>query len=393
MIKRIVSKIFSWIFNVIATFFPVKKGIILFESFNGKLPADNPYAIYQELVKANSHKKLVWGVKKKYLQEAKKHYPEIHFVSRFSLVWLWLAARAEFWVFNARMPHWLKKNEGTTYIQTWHGTPLKKLGLDIDTVNMPQTDTQAYKENFIFEANRWDYLIAPNLYSEKIFKQAFQFKNTFLEIGYPRNDVLVNNRNNKELQRALRKKIIGKTEGRVILYAPTWRDDYYIKKGSYKFLMPFDLAKIEACLKPTDTFIIRPHYLVGDTVDITDHESQFKVCIDEDINDLYLISDLLITDYSSVMFDYAIMQRPMLFYPYDKIHYQSDLRGFYFDYAEVPGPVVENEAEFYRLLKEYSENSEFTLYKNKLQDFEKQFVSWEKGVAAQNVVVIINERK
>src|SRR5699024_10700321 len=197
------------------------------------------------------------------------------------------------------MPHWLKKNKGTTYIQTWHGTPLKKMGLDIETVNMPQTDTQAYKENFIFEANRWDYLIAPNLYSEKIFKRAFQFKNKFLEIRYLSNYILVNNHDNKAIQKALRKKIIGKIEVRLILYAPTWRDDYFIKKGSYKFLIPFNLTKIAACLKPTDVFIIRPHYLVRNTVDITGHESQFRVCMDEDINDLYLISDLLITDYSS----------------------------------------------------------------------------------------------
>ncbi|QXN87707.1 CDP-glycerol glycerophosphotransferase family protein [Tetragenococcus halophilus] len=383
MIKRIISKVYKIIFNITATIFPVRKDVVLFESFNGKLPSDNPYAIYQELVKQTDKANLYWGIKKVHIKEAKQQFPDLNLVPRFSVKWLWLTTRANFWVFNSRMPNWLKKNKGTIYIQTWHGTPLKKLGADIQDVAMPGTSTEQYKNNFILEASRWDYLIAPNEYSEKIFKQAFQFQNNILEIGYPRNDELVNNKNNQKLQDGLKEKIIGKKNGRVILYAPTWRDDYFIKKGSYKFYMPFSLEKMVKCLGQDDTLIIRPHYLVGDSIDIKGYEDRVKVCMDEAINDLYLISDLLITDYSSVMFDFAILQRPMLFYPYDMAHYKEKLRGFYLDYNEVPGPIAEDEEKLYEFIRNFVSQGQFSGYDRKKERFEQLFCSWESGEASQ----------
>ncbi|GBD80817.1 CDP-glycerol glycerophosphotransferase family protein [Tetragenococcus halophilus] len=392
MIKRVLSKIYKIIFNFSATVFPIQKGVVLLETFNGKLPSDNPYAIYQELIKQMEKKNLYWGIKKENMKEAREKYPDLNLVPRFSVKWLWLTTRANFWVFNSRMPNWLKKNKDTIYIQTWHGTPLKKLGADIQEVAMPGTDTEKYKNNFIFEASRWDYLIAPNQYSEDIFKRAFQFKNTFLEIGYPRNDELVNNKNNQKLQDGLKEKIIGKKNGRVILYAPTWRDDYFIKKGNYKFYMPFSLEKIVNCLDQDDTLIIRPHYLVGDSIDIKGYEDRVKICIDENINELYLISDLLITDYSSVMFDFAILQRPMLFYPYDMAHYKEKLRGFYLDYNEVPGPIAEDEENLYEFIRNFVSQGQFSEYDSKKERFEQLFCSWENGEASQKITNLIAER-
>ncbi|BAK94949.1 CDP-glycerol glycerophosphotransferase family protein [Tetragenococcus halophilus] len=393
MIKRIISKVYKIIFNITATVFSVRKDVVLLESFNGKLPSDNPYAIYQELVKQTDKANLYWGIKKVHIKEAKQQFPDLNLVPRFSVKWLWLTTRANFWVFNSRMPNWLKKNKDTIYIQTWHGTPLKKLGADIQEVAMPGTDTEKYKNNFIFEASRWDYLIAPNQYSEDIFKRAFQFKNTFLEIGYPRNDELVNNKNNQKLQDGLKEKIIGKKNGRVILYAPTWRDDYFIKKGNYKFYMPFSLEKIVNCLDQDDTLIIRPHYLVGDSIDIKGYEDRVKICIDENINELYLISDLLITDYSSVMFDFAILQRPMLFYPYDMAHYKEKLRGFYLDYNEVPGPIAEDEENLYEFIRNFVSQGQFSGYDRKKERFEQLFCSWESGEASQKITNLIVERE
>lgn len=89
--------------------------------------------------------------------------------------------------------------------------------------------------------------------------------------------------------------------------------------------------------------------------------------VNEDISDLYLISDLLITDYSSVMFDYANLKRPMLFYAYDLKHYAGDIRGFYFDYrSELPGPVVEKEEDFYKAINQFNKNHKFDEYDDKM---------------------------
>ena len=106
-------------------------------------------------------------------------------------------------------------------------------------------------------------------------------------------------------------------------------------------------------LDKEDLLIIRPHYLVKDSIDIDGYENQVRVCVDEDINDLFLIADCLITDYSSVMFDFAILKKPMIFYAYDLVHYENEVRGFYFDYDSLPGPICKDETAFYNAIKTF----------------------------------------
>jgi CDP-glycerol glycerophosphotransferase len=396
MINKLISYVYRIFFNGVARFFPVKEKTILFESFNGKLPSDNPLAIYQEFMKQkDSSWHLYWGVKKQYLAEAIEKYPDYHVIPRFSLKWLFITTRANFWVFNSRMPIWLKKNKGTIYIQTWHGTPLKKLGADIKKVAIPGTNTQKYHNNFAEESKRWDYLIAPNDYSKDIFKRAFMFENRFLEIGYPRNDILLKKKDDLSFKNQLKRKIIGKDSGKVFLYAPTWRDDYYISKGNYKFFMPFELEKVTALLDENDTLIIRPHYLVGDSIDVSKYKKNVCVCMNEDINDLYLISDALITDYSSVMFDYAHLKRPMLFYAYDFDYYKEELRGFYFDYySELPGEIVKNEPDFYDAFSELVSAGQIEeKYQQKYDFFFHKFCKNSSSASQKVVELILNEQK
>lgn len=153
--------------------------------------------------------------------------------------------------------------------------------------------------------------------------------------------------------------------------------------------LPFSLANFVNLLGEDDVLIIRPHYLVAASINIKGFEKKVRICVDEDINDLYLISDLLITDYSSVMFDYAILNRPMLFYPYDLAHYQDEIRGFYFDYNKVPGPVVTDEASFYEQIKVFLSKGLFSGYLERLGDFRKEFTTWERGTSSERVVKLI----
>src|SRR5699024_2384884 len=99
----------------------------------------------------------------------------IHSVPRLSIKWIFVMARAEYWVTNSRLPIWIPKRKDTIYIQTWHGTPLKKLGVDIEEVHLPGTTTEKYKKEFIHEASKWDYLLSANNYSTDIFKRAFAY--------------------------------------------------------------------------------------------------------------------------------------------------------------------------------------------------------------------------
>ncbi|WP_268913140.1 CDP-glycerol glycerophosphotransferase family protein [Lentilactobacillus sp. SPB1-3] len=371
---------------------PVKKGRVMFESFNGRDINDNPFAIYQELVKLDSTYKgtAYFSVKPSEYQRLAQSHPEMKLIRRFTPRWAVLMATSEYWVMNSRLPLWWHKNRGTRYIQTWHGTPLKKLGKDIENVEIPGTTTTKYHAEFQQEADRWDVLIAPNQYSQDIFKSAFGFHNHFLNIGYPRNDVLYTENNETKIA-GLKQKLLGKQPHRVILYAPTWRDDDYQQKGVYNFELPFNLKKFFDRFDDDTQLIIRPHYLVKDKIDITGYEDRVSVLADDDINELYLISDMLITDYSSVMFDYANLKRPTLYYAYDLDHYRDELRGFYFDYQadNLSGPLVTNEGDFFNKLSDFCKYGQFPGFEHQLADFNERFCSWETGQASNQVAKLI----
>ncbi|MCF6514978.1 CDP-glycerol glycerophosphotransferase family protein [Lactobacillus sp. S2-2] len=391
-IKLIARYIFI-IFNSFFTLMKPKRNLVIFESFNGNDVNDNPAAIYYEWIKQNPDKQnlAIFSVKPSKYKYLKNKYPQIVFCKRFTFKWTYLMARANFWVFNSRMPKWWKKNPKTTYIQTWHGTPLKKLGIDIEDVSIPGSNTIKYHNNFRFESSRWNYLIVPNEYSENIFRSAFAFKNTFLKTGYPRNDRLVLDNNKTEINNI--KKSLGIKTENVIMYAPTWRDDDFKKIGQYNFKLHFSFDDFFENVSEQTTLIIRPHYLIKDHIDISGFEDRIKILVDEDISQLYLISDLLITDYSSVMFDYANLKRPMLFFTYDIDHYKNDLRGFYFDFInDAPGPIVKTQTELMNKLVQFQNVGSFIEYKDKQINFFNKFCELDHGNAASQVVQVMEEK-
>ncbi|KJW12154.1 CDP-glycerol glycerophosphotransferase family protein [Levilactobacillus spicheri] len=371
---------------------PTKKRLVMFESFNGKDVNDNPAAIYRALVHAEPRyaQTAYFSVKPREYAALHAKYPEIRLIKRFTPKWVYLMARAEYWVLNSRLPNWWHANRRTTTIQTWHGTPLKKLGTDIQNVAIPGRTTAQYHADFVTAANRWDYLIAPNQYSQDIFKRAFGYRGTFLSIGYPRNDVLYTADTAPQIQ-ALRHRLLPQAQGPIVTYAPTWRDDTAIQQGVYRFDLPFDLGEFFRHVPSGTHLIIRPHYLVKDAVDIRGYEDRVSVLAEADIAELYLISDLLITDYSSVMFDYANLQRPQLFFAYDLAHYRDQLRGFYFDYTaeSLPGPLVTTAPAFYRQLDRWTTDHGFADHAQQQAAFYQRFCAWETGTASRQVAQLI----
>lgn len=364
--------------KIVAIFFTFlgklpKKNMYFFESFHGKQFSDNPRAIYEYIQGNHPEIKCVWSVKKGFESNFDDH--QVPYVIRMSFSWLFTMPRAKYWVCNTRLPEWMKKDKTTIYIQTWHGTPLKKLGCDIDDVVMPGTTTEKYKRNIFKESKRWDYLISPNRYSSIIFRSAFKYEGEILEIGYPRNDLLINQKN-KNQQDIL--KHLGIPEGSdVILYAPTWRDTEFYTKGKYKYInyFPFD-QMIKR--NPNAIIILRVHYLIGTNFDSSRYGDRVIDCSDySDIRDLYLVASILITDYSSVMFDFAHTGKPMIYYLYDFEEYSNTIRGLYFDPNDVlPGPIVRTQDELlseveYILLGKVDE--EGTDYCEKYKQFEQKF--------------------
>ncbi|GIO23410.1 CDP-glycerol:glycerophosphate glycerophosphotransferase [Oceanobacillus sp. J11TS1] len=362
---------------------PKNNKLIIFESFHGKQYSDSPRAIYEYLKKNYPRYKLLWSADAKHLHIFQEN--NLPYVKRFSFKWLLLMTRAKYWVINARLPKWVEKPEDTIYLQTWHGTPLKKLGVDIGHVLMPGTTTGKYMKNFVNEASRWDYLVSPNKYSSDIFKRAFQFEHNILETGYPRNDVLIND-NNPVTINSIKQRLNIPTDKKIILYAPTWRDNQFYKKGQYKFDIELDLQLLQKEFGDTHRILLRMHYLVAENLDLTEYDDFVSdVSMYEDIRELYLISDMLITDYSSVFFDYANLQRPILFFVYDLEDYRDNLRGFYLDFEnEAPGPLLKTTEEIIHEIKQIEKNG----FKpdQVVTDFYNRFCYLENGNASKRVV-------
>lgn len=355
----------------------------MFESFLGKQYSDNPRAIYEYLSKTNLNYEMYWSVDKNYFRYC--HDLEVKSVKRLSLKWIYLMARSKYWVTNSRLPLWIPKPNHTIYLQTWHGTPLKRLASDMDEVHMPETSIGEYKKNFVNEAKKWDFLVSPNAYSTEIFRRAFQFNKRIIESGYPRNDFLIN-LNNEKTMIQIKQKVNLPKDKKVILYAPTWRDNQFYAKGKYKFKLELDLEKLKEVFEGEYIIVLRLHYLVAENLDLSGVEGfVYDLSYHEDIRELYLIADLLITDYSSVFFDYANLKRPMLFFVYDIEDYRDNLRGFYFDFEKTaPGPLVKTTNEIISAIKDINEKGFNPT--DTIEAFYKKFCYLEDGYATKRVV-------
>ncbi|MGF7143733.1 CDP-glycerol glycerophosphotransferase [Anaerotaenia torta] len=364
---------------------PLNKRIILFESNLGRNYTGNPRAIYEEMVRQ--------GLDRQYrcyfiLEDVKTPLPGAAVpVKRSRFLYFYLFAVAGIWVCDTRLPKYIVKKPGSTYIQTWHGTPLKKLALDMDAVFMAgEGGIENYKKNFYNNTRTWDYLISQNHYSTEIFRRAFAFDKEVLEIGYPRNDVLFA-KNNPDSIRELKRKAGLPQDKKILLYAPTWRDNEFYGKGKYKFNPALDFAELQKRLGEEYILIVKYHYLVMDQIDWSPYQGFIYPCdLSYDISNLYLISDMLITDYSSVMFDYSLLRRPMFFFCYDLEEYKDTLRGFYFDFlAEAPGPVTMTTGELIEAIKNYDRAE----YREREEAFYLKYNHTDDGKASQRVTQLI----
>ena len=173
---------------------------------------------------------------------------------------------------------------------------------------------------------------------------------------------------------------------KVILYAPTWRDDEYYESGKYKFDLKLDLRMMQKKLSDEYVVILRTHYFIADNLDVTGLEGfVYNLSKYDDIAELYLISDILITDYSSVFFDYANLKRPMLFFTYDLDKYRDVLRGFYIDMEkELPGPLLFTTEEIIDSIENI--NTVNAKYASIYNEFYDRFCGWEDGHASENCI-------
>lgn len=372
------STLLNWLGQILP-----KRNIIMFESFFGHSFSDNPKAIYEYIKKHYPKYKLYWNVNPEYASYFKQH--QIPYIKRFSYHGIFKQAQAKYWITNCRRPFRWMPPKHTIVLQTWHGTPLKTIGSDVQLVTMPGNNALKYHEQVYVDNRRWNYLLAPNEYSNQIMQRCFRKNaNQMMLTGYPRNDILVNG-TSADVKR-IKHNLGIDPHKKVILYAPTWRDDEFVKSDEFIAHLHLDLAKFQKHYGDKVVVLVRTHYMIANHLDLSKYQDiAMNVSDYPDIADLYLISDVLITDYSSVMFDYAILKRPMIFFDYDFANYAQSTRGFYFDFRKVaPGPIVQTTDQVIAKLDPILAGK-WQLSPN-YRKFIKKFCGWMDGYASARVV-------
>lgn len=384
LIRNGVKIVLKFIYKLMLNTLPIKSNVILFESNLGKNYTGNPKAIYEKMVEKGYDEKYkcVWIV-----DDINVSVPgNCTIIKKFRFRYLYYLSVSKYWVFDCRQPSFIKKRDDIIYIQTWHGTPLKKLALDMEVLDMGgDNNLEVYKENFKNDSSRWDYLLSQNHYSTEIFRSAFGFNKEILEYGYPRNDILFHT-TNYDIN-VLKRQLNLPLDKNIVLYAPTWRDNSFYKKGQYKFDTELDINYLKQELGDEYIIIIKAHYLVVNKLkDEGNSDFVYSFSHDQDISELYLVSDLLVTDYSSVMFDYSILNRPIIFFTYDYEEYRDSLRGFYFNLnEEAPGPLVKTNKELVNSIMSANEDY-LTKYQIPYQNFKEKYNNLDDGRASERLI-------
>ncbi|MFJ6694702.1 CDP-glycerol glycerophosphotransferase family protein [Streptomyces sp. NPDC091272] len=346
---------------------------ILFDAFKGTQYSDSPRALHEELVRRGTHLEQLWVVRDDQVDVP----PTCRAVRLWSKEWYEALAASRYIVANNHLPDWFERREDQVVVQTWHGTPLKKIGHDIEAVHFAD---RRYLERLEQEVKQWSVLVSPNSFSTPILRRAFGFEGELLTTGYPRNDLLLGADSERRAAQVRRR--IGLPEGKkVIMYAPTWRDDQFYAPGRYKFDFRIDLEEARAELAADHVLLVRRHPNVVDPVPEAGDGFVWDVSEYPDMAELALITDVMVTDYSSLMFDYAVTGRPILFFTYDLEHYRDTLRGFYFDFERsAPGPLLSTSAELIRAVRDIDQVSR--VYRARYRWFQQQFCDYDDGGAS-----------
>ncbi|MHC5261657.1 bifunctional glycosyltransferase/CDP-glycerol:glycerophosphate glycerophosphotransferase [Streptomyces sp. UC4497] len=349
---------------------------VLYFSYNGKQFSDSPRAICEELVRRGSGMRHLWVVR-----DGQVEVPDgLEKVRMWGREWFEALATSRYIVTNGHLPDWIERRPGQVIVQTWHGTMLKKIGYDIEA---PRFDRE-YHNRLAREVENWSMLISSNRFSTPILSRAFSYRGEILEAGYPRNDRLYAP-DREEAAARVRRELALPEGKKVVLYAPTWRDDRAHSAGQFRFDLHIDLAEAREQLGEDHVLLIRRHSNIVDVVPGAGDGFVWDVSEYPDIADLYLAADLLVTDYSSVMFDYAHLERPMLFFTYDLDHYRDTLRGFYFDFeADSPGPLLRTSQELIEAIRDIEKVH--IAHQDRFARFQRQFCDLDDGRAAARVV-------
>ncbi|WP_404329960.1 CDP-glycerol glycerophosphotransferase family protein [Mesobacillus maritimus] len=366
---------------------------ILYESRDGNSMTDSPYAIFKYMVEHPDFKefKHIWSISDynalSYMIDKYKERSNVHFVKRNSKEYLRYLASSKYLINNSTFQPYFTPKKEQIYINTWHGTPLKKMGYDIP-------GNPAQSQNVLRNFLCTDYLISPNQHTTKMFTDSYKldgvYEGTIIEEGYPRIDLTLQTNSElfKDELRNLGLEINEQKEN--ILYAPTWKGKNVSKANNDMLQIIGDLNYLKQQVGDQYNILIKVHpFLYKQALEHPEIKGQLVPDF-VDTNELLATVDILITDYSSIFFDYLVTGKPILFYTWDADVY-IDERGQYLPNDVLPGPIVFNSRELVESIKNIEEVK--STYCGRYKKMQQQFTLYEDGRVTERVTQYIFGKK
>jgi len=369
MIKNKLKNIIIKTFKI----FPIKKNRCIFYSSYGSNYGCNPKYISEYLKKNNKDIEIVWVLN----SPEKYNIKGIKIIKNMSLSYFYNLATSKVIVTNFRTTQDFEKRKNQKYIQTWHSSlRLKQIEKDAE---------KSLSKNYILQAKedskKIDYLLSGCEKSTEIFKRAFWYNGTILETGTPRNDFLFNI--NEKEKKNIKNKIGVKEDERILLYAPTFRKNKSL--NVYNLNYSELLKSLQKKFGGKWKILLRLHpHLINLSSNIKD-ENILDVTKYDDIQELLGVTDVLISDYSSLIFDFSITKKPCVLYTPDLLEYTSTDRKLYFNIEELPFKSILTNEELNKYVLDFDKKS----YEKKLDIFLNNIGSFEDGKASERVSDLI----
>ncbi len=368
------------------------KKLVVFEAYQGRSYSCSPKAIYEYMSSSPDYSdyKFIWVFRDVHSHGSfAANTKLVEFDSKDALK---AYACAGTWITNSRLRDFIVPRSGQQYIQCWHGTPFKKIGCDIEAGGNATSSVDEIHKEYMNEALRVTKMISPSAFCTSKLISAFALdkiskENIIIQKGYPRNDALFQMTDEKI--QSIKDKL-NTADKRVILYCPTFRDNQFDEHG-YTLDMKLDFSQLLDQLDENTVILFRAHYFITQQFDFDKYKGKVLDVSDyDDINDLYAASDILITDYSSVFFDFACLNKPIIFYHYDLEDYKTKMRDFYFGTAMLPGPIANTQEKLTELVKAALDNLNnggrgLLRHQKTMEAFNKRFNSLNGPDCAQKV--------
>lgn len=364
----------AWQYKKATETYPVNQKMIFFESNLGKQYTGNPRYIYERMMERYPDFTYVW------CYHGDAHIPgNPIIVKRASEEYYKLLAQSRYIVNNTTFPLWYHREE-TFYLQTWHGTPFKRLHWDITSRPIERRSTP----DFYAKSTKWDALLSPNPYSTSKFRSAFRYEGEVLEYGYPANDVFYHQERYERTRKSVRDKLgIMDENVPVYLYAPTWRDGKHIGNSMFEFDLLFDPYEFLKQAPKDAVLLVRSHHMSSSDEKLSNLRGRvIDVSGWDDAVELMCGADTLITDYSSIVFDWYCSRKPVIYYVPDYDQYVGPQRGAYFDLNENnAGQICKTQSELFDEIQKTAETKTTSYSK-----FYADFCSLHDGTASDKVI-------